>query len=605
MRFFSFLGRYGRVLFFLLLALSVAVKLCLNLRACENVNVQILDAWGIAACGVLLALPLTALFFRKLGRDCLLSGGQLWKLLLLAVIVNLCGNFFAYVYPLDLPLAILLTMGIACLLRFCTGPVAGVVWGLFLLMEYLQGLSLLEYGTRINSLVIAEALEGSWEEWLAYLTLTNILALILLALPASLFGIAFWRVLRRCTRPALLQNGLLFCALAMLLGETQPVYTQHTESYWPVSEMNELREAFMEAQFINEATINQAESLQSPANEPSSISTLRGDEGVVLVFHVGESVRADRMSINGYERDTTPWLRSQENVINFTDCISAACDTCQVELVVMTDGRRSVMEKGAEDMQPKTGSVLDLFAANGFNVYTFFGRRCAQKLKYDRVIRVLTHCSRERFNALGSPWTSVPQMESVLKQNPNKNLVLFINNEGSHTPFEHYDRENTPFLPVGNDFENPGAHAEEVNNAYDSTIHYTDEFFRRVTKALDGRPWVYVYISDHGEYLGHDGIWGRGALGEKHLRYHNTTGCRVGMFVLPSPEFAQLRPHFAEALAKLREHRTMTVGDEHIFHTLLGLFGIETPHYDPALDLTADTVLPYAGPKPEAPAESR
>lgn len=585
-------------MFALLLAVYAAAAAWANLAAWEGAPV--LNSWGVAACGVLLAMPLTVLFLRRAGYAWLLSAGQLWGVATVAAAVNVCGNFYTFAAPGQMPLGILLTMGCACLLRAVFGRLSCPIWTLFFFTQLLQALGMLEYGSRFNSLVIAETLEASEEEVFTYLTPGNISALVLMLVPSALFALCLGRVLRHAQRTALVQNGLCFCALSLLIGACLPPHRQRADYYWPATELRAMTVAFTEALSINEATINQAESLVSPAREPSALSTLRGDEGVVLIFHVGESVRADRMSVNGYERDTTPWLRQQPELINFTDCISAACDTCEVELVVMTDGRRGVRDAGCGDMQPKTGSVLDLFAANGFDVYTFFGRRCAQQLKYDRVVRVLTHCSRERFNAPAGPWTSVPQMQSVLERNPQKNLVFFVNNEGSHTPFEHFDVENPPFAPAGGSFEHPSAHAEEVNNAYDSTIHYTDEFFRRVTEAIGNRPWVYVYISDHGEYLGHNGIWGRAALGEGIIKYHSTTGSRVGMFVLPSPQFAALHPHFAEALEKLREHRALTVGDEHIFHTLLGLFGIETPHYDPALDLTSDAAQPYMGPKPEA-----
>lgn len=586
----------SRRVFALLLAVYAAAAAWANIAAWEAGFV--LNTAGVIGAGVLLALPVTALLLRKAGQQPLLSAGQLWALAAVAAAVNLCGNYYTFVAPGQMPLGILLTMGCACLLRAVFGRLSWPIWTFFFFSQLMQALGMLEYGSRFNSLVIAEALEASAEEWLTYMTPANIAVLSLFVLPSAFFATLLGLVLRRAGRPALVQNGLCFCALSLVVGACLPPHKQRVDYYWPAMELRAMTLAWTEALSLNEATINQAESLSSPANQPSSIATLKGDEGVVLVFHVGESIRADRMSVNGYERDTTPWLRQQGALINFPDCISAACDTCEVELAVMTDGRRSVREAGAETMQPKTGSVLDLFAANGFDVYTFFGRRCAQQLKYDRVIRVLTHCSKERFNAPGSPWTSVPQMQGVLEKNPQRNLVLFINNEGSHTPFEHYDRENPPFTPVGVNFEHPSAHAEEVNNAYDSTVHYTDEFFRRVTEALHGRPWVYVYISDHGEYLGHDGMWGRAALGMGHIPYHSTTGCRVGMFVLPSPEFAALHPHFAASLEKLREHRTMTVADEHIFHTLLGLFGIETPHYNPSLDLSGEAPQPYNGPKP-------
>lgn len=556
--------------------------------------------WGVEACWAvagLLALPVVMLLAHKARYARAVSVPHLWALLVVSVALNLGANLFAFAAPWQLPLAVFMTMGVACVLSGLLRRWAFLPWWVFLFFEFTQVLGYHEYGSHINSLGIAETLESSQEEFFSYFTLGNgaiISSFVLLAAPAAwLIG----RCLRGEKHPALLNTGLLFISLSLLGGACLPPQHRTPEYYWPATEAYRLGDALAEALTVNQATIAQAESLPSPAEQPSRITTLKGGEGAVLVLHIGESVRADRTSLNGYERDTTPWLRQQPRLINFSDCISSACDTCQAELVLMTDGRRNINSRDPAT-QPTTGSVLDLFAANGFEVYSFFGRRCAQQLKYDRVVRLLTRVSKQRFNAPGSPWTAVPQMQGVLAEHPQQNLVFFVNNEGSHTPFEHFDTQQPPFTPAEGSFEQPAAHAEEVNNAYDNTICYTDEFIRRAATSLAGRPWVYVYVSDHGEYLGHDGIWGRAGLGESHINYHNTTGSRVAAFVLWSPEFEQLHPRIAASLAQLQAHRDLCIGHEHLFSTLLGLFGIETPHYRPELDLTNPEVKPYGGPKP-------
>ena len=554
----------------------------------------------LAGAFAVLALIGVATSKRK-GLPALLPADVLWKLTGVALLYNCLANLNLYVTPLQAAIPVALTAGTCCLLWAVMGRWSRVFWVPFLLLGFAQGIGFMEYGTRLNSLVLAEVLEASATEAGAYLSWINLLF-------ASIAVCAVWwlcllpgKVLQGQPRRAMVNTGLVYCLLGLVCGLATPGQDEDTELYWPYTEGYRLYLTYNEALYNNEKTINCVTSLPSPAQEPSKLPTLKGGEGVVLVVHIGESVRADRMGINGYGRDTTPWLSSQsgKGLINFTDCISAACDTCQAQIAILTDARRDVHEQDPE-LVARTGSVLDLFNANGFDVYCFRGARCAEKLKYDRVVHLLTRCARQCFYAPGSPWTAVPQMGEVLREhNSGENMVFFINNEGSHTPFSHYDREDTPFLPAGDNFGIPAQHAEEVNNAYDSTIHYTDEFVRRVAQQLQGRPFVYVYVSDHGEYLGHDGIWGRGGLGASKYSYHSTTGCRVGMFVLYSPEFEKLHPHFAEALKELSAHAGMTVGHEHIFHTLLGLFGVETPHYNGDLDLCSPAAKPYDGPRPE------
>ncbi len=554
--------------------------------------------WGAGS----VVLPLLAaggmLLARRLKRDALPGAGALWVVLLLSFAVDSICNLYAYSTPWQLHLSVLMTMGFMLLLWAVLRSGAIVFWVLFLVLEMMQICGYEQYGSRINSLVVAEIIEASWEEAQVYLTPINLGVLVAAVLLSVLFCWGLRAALRKQQSLALFNAACLFGGASLSLGLLVPPDKQKQDFYWPVPELPLLYSAVSEALTINEATINHVESLASPAGQPSVLHTLKGGEGVVLVVHVGESIRSDRMSLNGYERDTTPWLRQQQNLINFPSCISAACDTCKAEIAILTDGRRDIMEATPE-MLPKTGSVLELFTANGFEMYSFFGRRCAQKLKYDRVVLMLTRRSKQKFNAPGSPWTSVPQMQEVLQKVPaGQNLLFFVNNEGSHTPFEHYDRQNVPFAPAASHFQNPAAQAVEVNNAYDSTIHYTDEFFRRVAGTIGHRPFVYLYVSDHGEYLGHDGMWGRAALGEKHINYHATAGCKVGMFVLYNEAFARLNPHFAEKLRQLRANAGLVVAHEHVFHTLLGLFKLETQHYNPELDLCSPTVQPYGGPQP-------
>lgn len=583
--------------FFLTLVLLVAAFMARKGAYTWRVDFEF-PWWGYVAIGLPLLGAAGMLLARWLKKEVLPPAHVLWVVLLMSFAVDSVCNLYAYSTPWQLHLSVLMTMGFMLLIWALLRGGAIVFWVVFLVLEIMQICGYEQYGSRINSLVVAETIEASWEEALAYMTPINLGMLALSVVLSILFCWGLRRTLRKHQSLAMFNAACLFGGASLAFGLLVPPDKQKQDFYWPLPEIPLLYSAASEALTINEATINQVENLSSPTEQPSTLHTLKGGEGVVLVVHVGESIRADRMSLNGYERDTTPWLRQQQNLINFPSCISSACDTCQAQIAILTDARRDIKET-RPDMLPKTGSVLDLFTEHGFDMYSFFGRRCAQKLKYDRVVLMLTRRSRQKFNAPGSPWTSVLQMQEVLQKSPaGQNLLFFVNNEGSHTPFEHYDRTNTPFQPAASHFQNPAAQAVEVNNAYDSTIHYTDEYFRRVAEALKDRPYVYVYVSDHGEYLGHDGMWGRAALGEKHTNYHSTTGCKVGMFVMYNEAFAKVHPHFAEKLQQLRSNSCLTVAHEHIFHTLLGLFKLETEHYNETLDLCSPQALPYDGPQP-------
>jgi glucan phosphoethanolaminetransferase (alkaline phosphatase superfamily) len=82
---------------------------------------------------------------------------------------------------------------------------------------------------------------------------------------------------------------------------------------------------------------------------------------------------------------------------------------------------------------------------------------------------------------------------------------------GSHGPV-YADRHPPEFLrfkPLCTDADVANkCSVEELNNSYDNTILYVDHVLGEALKVLDasGVPYVFIYLSDHGESLMEDGI---------------------------------------------------------------------------------------------------
>ncbi len=614
----SLLSRFpGRLFFWLFVLLPLLLVLGQEGRS----NAQLVYAhfanparMMLLAAVLLLALAGGCLVAWKQRRPALPGAARLWALFGLACLFSLLGNAALRHSEALLFISALSAMGTGCLLWALLGRLSLLFWIPFMLLEMMQMGAFLRYGALVNNeLVFAEILEASREEILSYMTAANSLRAALLLLLSCGLGCLLARGMRGLPRLPLVNLGLLSLLLAAGALTLSSDERRHADNMWPLVELRTMLNNLRAAQSYNTELLSYIKSLPSPADAPSTISTISPGQGVVLLLHIGESVRADRLSLNGYlnkGRSTTPWLDTQKGkaLINFSHCISAAPATGRAHAAILTDARRdpgnALPSAAAHPASPgnepdgraRTGSVIDLFAAHGFGVYAFTGRVIGQELQYDKIMRELSRPTRERYFSVTLPQDVIPHMGKVLQRQPQDNLFFFIYNEGSHVPFGHYAPAQAPFQPSRPDFSDPAAHAEEVSNAYDNTIHHTDEYIRRVAEQLRGRPFLYVYVSDHGEYLGHDGMWGRG--GGIGKRYHETTACHVGMFILASPEFEALHPHFTRSLERLRAHADMCVGHEHIYHTLLGIFGISSPSYNARLDLSADAPEPYSGPRP-------
>lgn len=373
-----------------------------------------------------------------------------------------------------------------------------------------------------------------------------------------------------------------------------------------------LHYAYKQAKDLNTSLIEKLSHLPSPSEQTSHISTLHGEEGVIIVLHVGESVRADRLGINGYKRDTTPWLKTCRNLINFKNCTASAPYTTGACLAILTNARGNMDRSISPQLEASTGCIMDLFAANGFVCYGFFSSSHYAKQHswgalFERLQTLFTLKAKAIYE-LGELNASTPKKQLLqiadALNGRQENKFLLVNNCGSHLPFYAYERENPPFQPASpNAYDNSPQKNQEAaissSNAYDSTLVYTDEYIRDLIKMVEGKPFVYIYISDHGEPLGEGGKWARYSEG-----FHKAKWSKVAFFIIYSPEFEELHPHFREALANLRKNSTMATAHENIFHTLLGIFGIQTPYYEAIHDLSSPNPEPYQGPSCDRNGES-
>lgn len=360
--------------------------------------------------------------------------------------------------------------------------------------------------------------------------------------------------------------------------------------------------AFSLAKARNDALAQKIERISSLPDSPSSISTLQGGEGVTVILHMGESVRSDRVSINGYERNTTPWLKSCSHLINFPNCTASTPSTKSASLAILTNARGNMEFNISPELEASSRCIMDFFAANSFECYGFFNALAIDKqetwgVSFEKAQAMFTAKAKKVYELdnFGRPKNQIPQIATVLRSVAGNKFFL-VNNSGSHTPFFGYDPQHATFLPssgraLSNSPQSNAAAAEEVNNAYDNTIVYTDEYIHDVIDMLKGTPFLYIYVSDHGEPLGDGGKWAR-----YQKDFHKAEWSKVAFFIIYSTEFEQLHPHFKEALVNLRKNSTMATAHENIFHTLLGIFGIQTPHYEAIHDLSSPNPEPYQGP---------
>lgn len=541
-------------------------------------------------------------------RDHLLIGQKEFIFLFIAsATLILTCNHRLYIYWHQFPICIMFTMAMLALsfslLRFH----AIIIWLPIVSIEAMRSVCFWKFGIEINSQAISAILAASNSEIVGFATFENICIIILILAASFSLLYSLNNILKRSKSLPLFTFGIFMASIALLIRSTAfPVQLCDQSNAWPVLSISSLANSASSSTKNTEKILSIVSALPSPTCEKTSISTIDGKEGVVCILHIGESVRADRLSLNGYKNDTTPWLRTQTRLTNYPTCISSAPETIKAFTTILTNGRYNIEYAPDKRYLPSVGSIVDLFSANGFACAAFWGsndRALITDTPFSLVKRKLTMNCKWTINR-GDSHGQILQIHNYIRETDSTNQFILINNAGSHMPFYDYDTKAPAFTPTDpmafyrSPMTNP-SDAEKANNAYDNTIHHTDDFIRKLLSGLEGKPYIYIYVGDHGEYIGQDGNkWMRSAL-EHPDDYYNTQGCMVPLLFIVSPEMEKLNPHFANAVAQLKEHSQMVTAHEHIFHTLLGFFGIKTPFYDSSLDLTSPDAKPYTGPQPQ------
>jgi lipid A ethanolaminephosphotransferase len=301
----------------------------------------------------------------------------------------------------------------------------------------------------------------------------------------------------------------------------------------------------------------------------------KGRELVIMV--VGEAARPDHFSLNGYARQTNPML-SKLDVISFTNMVSNGTSTANsVPCMFSTLDSRTYSERKARS----TENVLDVLQHAGVHVLwrdnNSDSKGVATRVAYeDFKSRARNPVADEEPRDVGM----LADLQDYVDRQKTGDIFIVLHQMGNHGPayYKRYPAAFETFKPVKRSNELGSCSPQEIANAYDNAILYTDYFLAQVIKLLEknsGRfETAMVYSSDHGESLGERGIY---LHGMPYL-FAPEEQKRVATLFWFSEAFKGDADRFRKVRGRSLSHTTL-------FHTILGLMGVQTAVYDPRLDI--------------------
>ncbi len=286
-------------------------------------------------------------------------------------------------------------------------------------------------------------------------------------------------------------------------------------------------------------------------------ATIKNTEKSVFVLVIGESARSENFSLYGYKKDTNPLLSKIENVHHYN---AQSCAT------YTTAGLKCILE------HKDTGDLYEILPnylfRNDVEVIwrsTNWGEPPVHVKNFDNKEALRESCEGEscEFDEILLNGLT----EQILASKKDKILVV-LHTSTSHGPtyFKKYPAQFERFSPVCKSVELANCTQEELINAYDNTIVYTDYILATLIddlKHLEGYNSSMIFISDHGE-----------SLGENNLYMHGIPASIAPKEQLDIPFIVWL----SDDSRKLKDSKEYS--QHNIFHSVLDFLAIDSPIYD-------------------------
>lgn len=446
----------------------------------------------------------------------------------------------------------------------------------------------LQYNTMFDYAMIENIFETNVGEASSYLSSASIGYFILFGVLPTLFLLKV-KVVRNASwtkelfhRAALMSVAIVGLLLVSVFYFKDYASIGRNNSY--LNKMINPADAFNTVKYINN------EYLTAPLEyitigEDAEVIPAKNGKPTLMVVLVGETARAQNSAYNGYERETNPYTKDLGLIAfqNVSSCGTATAHSlpCMFSNMVRTNYNR--------DRANNQDDVLDVLTHAGVKS-VWIDNDGGDKAVAKNIEKEMLSGDYSADLCDGSSCYDEVLLQGLDKriQSSKGDQLYALHMIGSHGPtyWKRYPENMAVFAPACNRSDIENCTDEEITNVYDNTLVYTDYVIAQTIAKLktysDKYNVVMLYISDHGESLGENGLYLHGApymIAPKEQTH-------VPFYIWMSDDYANQK-----GIDKAEVINKAAVGDyshDNLFHTLLGLYGVKTKAKDSSLDIMAN-----------------
>lgn len=287
----------------------------------------------------------------------------------------------------------------------------------------------------------------------------------------------------------------------------------------------------------------------------------------VVVLVVGETARSKNFSLYGYHKNTNPTL-SKENIKVLPN--TKSCSTYTTASIACMLSHKQTIGMFDERYEP----LPSYLARHGVKVVwrtNNWGEPKINVTEYNKMDDLKPNCSAFDCDYDG---ILLHDLDKLINNTQENKLFIVLHQKGSHGPlyFKRYPEQFNQFKPTCKTVEIQKCLGNELMNAYDNTILYTDFFLASVIKHLKQQSnfeSTLIYISDHGESLGENGLY-----------LHGTP-----MAIAPEVQYEIPFIIWNSANEYSVIDQSAEYSHQSVFHSVMGSLGVTSEIYDASLDV--------------------
>ncbi|NPA74386.1 MAG: phosphoethanolamine--lipid A transferase [Epsilonproteobacteria bacterium] len=306
-------------------------------------------------------------------------------------------------------------------------------------------------------------------------------------------------------------------------------------------------------------------------------STTKKPKLVIMV--VGEAARAADFELNGYKKKTNPNLITLKDLIDFDNVYSCGTETAvSVPCMFSRLSRSEYKDAKAKAMD----SVIDVLDHAKINLLwrdnNSDSKGVATRIKNYVDVK---HLKDPKYCKNGECYDMI-LLKGLQKfvDSHKGDIFIVLHQKGSHGPayYKRVPKSFEKFKPICKSKQLEKCTKEEIKNSYDNTILYTDYFLSQVIKFLKKNSKTHatamLYMADHGESLGENGIY----LHSMPYFIAPDYQKHIGAMMWLSDDFKK----YKDELEK-RKHQKFS--QDNLFDSILGIMDVKTKVYDKKLDV--------------------